>query len=91
MTKPQNTKLKLLAHLDMRHSASRDAAAGILRFIAISQRWEVQIVGAHPSNGPIENFTTWRPDALIIDESFKSLDDTELRAVSGKVTVVASL
>ena len=87
MTKPQNTKLKLLAHLDMRHSASRDAAAGILRFIAISQRWEVQIVGAHPSNGPIENFTTWRPDALIIDESFQSLDNAELRALSGKVTV----
>ena len=80
-------KLKLLAHLDMRHAASRNVIAGIFRFAAVSHRWEVQIVGAHPSNSSLEHFTRWCPDALVIDGHCQALSRAALGKIAGRATV----
>lgn len=80
-------KKKLLAYLDMRHAASRNVIAGIFRFAAVSHRWEVQIVGAHPSNRPLEQFTRWHPDALIIDSHSQTIPAATLGRIAGRATV----
>lgn len=87
MEKQCNRKLKMLAHLDMRHAASRETIGGILRFAAIHQSWEVQVAGAHPSNESLEHFSDWRPDALVIDGSCHNLDKGELSSISGRAAV----
>jgi LacI family transcriptional regulator len=79
--------LRMLAHLDMRHAASREMTGGILRFAATHRRWEVQFAGAHPSNESLEHFADWRPDALIIDSSCHDAPQKELSAISGRATV----
>ena len=84
----QNAKpLRMLAHLDMRHAASREMTGGILRFAATHRRWEVQLAGAHPSNESLEHFADWRPDALIIDSSCHDIPQKELSAISGRAAV----
>lgn len=87
MNENQGIKLKMLAHLDMRHAASRETVGGILRFAAMHNDWEVQFAGAHPSNESLEHFADWHPDALVIDGSCHSLDARELSAISGRATV----
>ena len=79
--------LRMLAHLDMRHAASREMTGGILRFAATHRRWEVQLAGAHPSNESLEHFADWRPDALIIDSSCHDIPPKELSAISGRAAV----
>ena len=79
--------LRLLAHLDMRHAAAREAVGGILRFAATHRRWEVQFAGAHPSNESLEHFADWRPDALVIDASCHDMPPKELSAISGRAAV----
>ncbi len=77
----------MLAHLDMRHAASRDVVGGILRFAAVHQSWEVQFAGAHPSNESLDYFADWHPDALIIDGSCNSLDRKGLASIAGRAAV----
>ena len=79
--------LRLLAHLDMRHAAAREAVGGILRFAATHRRWEVQLAGAHLSNESLEHFADWRPDALVIDASCHDMPPKELSAISGRAAV----
>lgn len=79
----------MLAHLDMRHAASREAVGGIMRFAATHHNWEVQFAGAHPSNKSLEHFADWHPDALVIDSSCHSLAPKELAAIAGRATVFA--
>lgn len=87
MRKQHTGKLKMLAHLDMRHAASREATGGLLRFAAVHRSWEVQIAGAHPSNESLEHFSDWCPDALVIDGSCHNLDQKELASIAGKAAV----
>ena len=79
----------MLAHLDMRHAASREAVGGIMRFAATHHNWEVQFAGAHPSNKSLEHFADWHPDALVIDSSCHGLAPKELAAIAGRATVFA--
>ena len=79
--------LRMLAHLDMRHAASREMTGGILRFAATHRRWEVQFAGAHPSNESLEHFADWRPDALVIDSSCHDIPPKELSDISGRAAV----
>ena len=85
----QDRPLRMLAHLDMRHAASREAVGGIMRFAATHHNWEVQFAGAHPSNKSLEHFADWHPDALVIDSSCHSLAPKELAAIAGRATVFA--
>lgn len=78
---------RMLAHLDMRYAAAREAIGGILRFAATHHRWEVQFAGAHPSNESLEHFADWRPDALVIDDSCHNIPPKELPAISGRAVV----
>ena len=89
MEKSQSGILKMLAHLDMRHAASREAVSGIMRFVATHHNWEVRFAGAHPSNESLEHFGDWHPDALVIDSSCHSLAPKELAAIAGRATVFA--
>ena len=84
---PHDKTSRMLAHFDMRHTSSRETAAGILRFAATHTRWEVQFVGAHLSNEPLDHFADWRPDALICDGSCHSITPKELSAISGRAAV----
>ena len=79
--------LRMLAHLDMRHAAAREAVGGILRFAATHRRWEVQFAGAHPSNESLDHFADWRPDAIIADSSCHDIPPRELAAISGRAAV----
>lgn len=83
----QDRPLRMLAHLDMRHAAAREAVGGILRFAATHCKWEVQFAGAHLSNESLEHFTDWRPDALVIDDSYHDIPPKELSAISGRAAV----
>ena len=87
MKKTHDKRLKMLAHLDMRHAASRETVSGLLRFAASHHDWDVQFAGAHPANESLEHYADWRPDALVIDSSYNSLAARELSAISGRATV----
>ena len=42
--------LRVVVSLDVRHRASQNAIAGILRFAAAHPEWDLQMRGNHPSN-----------------------------------------
>lgn len=58
-----------------------------MRFAAAHGDVEVQFSGAHPSSAPFERFQTWKPDALIADESVHALSPRAFAALSGQAVV----
>jgi len=87
MRQPKNRKLRLLAHLDVRHAASREMVGGILRYAAGHPEWEVQFWGGHPSNEPFEYYCDWRPDALVTDGVCHLYARDEFAALAGRAVV----
>ena len=45
--------LRIVACLDVRHRASQDVIAGVLRFAAAHPEWDIQMRGNHPANDDI--------------------------------------
>lgn len=80
-------KLRMLVHVDMRYASARELVGGILRFAAMRHEWEIQFAGGHPSNEPLEDFSTWRPDALVIDGGYRCLPARKLSLIAGRATV----
>jgi len=80
-------KLRMLVHVDMRYASARELVGGILRFAAMRHEWEIQFAGGHPSNEPLEDFSTWRPDALVIDGGYRYLPARKLSLIVGRATV----
>lgn len=87
MMQTKNRKLRLLAHLDVRHAASREMLGGVLRYAAGHSEWEVQFWGGHPSNEPFEYYRDWRPDALVTDGVCHRYAREEFAALAGRAVV----
>ena len=88
MTKRLNLPPKrLLVQIDMRHAASREMIAGVMRHAALHGGFEVQIAGAHPASAPVERFRSWKPDALIADATVHALSPRAFAALSGEAAV----
>lgn len=64
---------KLLVCFDIRHVAAQRMIGGIMRFAVTHPGWDVQLAQAHPSERPLADFASWRPDALIADSSCQDL------------------
>ena len=80
-------KLRMLVHVDMRYASAREIVGGILRFAAMRHEWEIQFAGGHPSNEPLEDYSTWRPDALVIDGGCRFLAKGKLAQIAGRAAV----
>lgn len=80
-------KLRMLVHVDMRYASAREIVGGILRFAAMRHEWEIQFEGGHPSNEPLEDYSTWRPDALVIDGGCRFLTAGKLSQIAGRAAV----
>lgn len=80
-------KLRMLVHVDMRYASARELVGGILRFAAMRHEWEIQFAGGHPSNEPLEDFSTWQPDALVIDGGYRCLPARKLSQIAGRAAV----
>ena len=87
MNDGRSGKLKMLVHLDMRYASAREIVCGIMRFAAIRHEWEIQFAGGHPSNEPLEDFATWRPDALVIDGGYRFFPEGKLASLAGRAAV----
>lgn len=68
----RQTPLRIVACLDVRHRASQDVIAGVLRFAAAHPEWDIQMRGNHPANDGFAVDADWSPDGLIIDSSWKT-------------------
>ena len=68
----KNQTVKIVVNLDVRHQASREVIAGVLRFVAIHPEWDLQMRGNHPSNDGFLLDSKWMPDGLIIDGTWKT-------------------
>ena len=68
----KQTPLRIVACLDVRHHASQDVIAGVLRFAAAHPEWDIQMRGNHPANDGFAVDADWNPDGLIIDNSWKT-------------------
>lgn len=72
--------LRIIVSLDVRHRASQNVIAGILRFAAAHPKWDVQMRDNHPSNDGFAADSDWRPDGLIIDGGWASRQGMRLLA-----------
>lgn len=70
--------LRVVVSLDVRHRASQNVIAGILRFAAAHQEWDLQMRGNHPSNDGFAVEEDWLPDGLIIDDGWRSREGGRL-------------
>lgn len=71
---------KIVVCLDVRHRASQEVIAGILRFAATRPEWILQMRGNHPSNDGFAIDDDWRPDGMIIDSSWTTREGKRLIA-----------
>lgn len=78
---------KMLVYLDMRHAASREMVAGVLRFAASHHDLEVQFTDGHSTGSPLNYYRAWKPDALIADAGCQSLSSADFAALAGRTTV----
>lgn len=53
--------LNVIANFNIRHKAARDMITGIMRYAASNPRWELQLLGNHPSN---DGFSILASDAV---------------------------
>ena len=67
-----NPKFKVLVQLDVRYHAARRMIAGILRFAATHEQWDLMMQGNHPSNDGFKLDPNWRPDGVISDGSWRT-------------------
>ena len=81
----------MLVNLDMRYASARDIVSGIMRFAATRHEWEIQFSGGHPSNEPLEDYSTWRPDALVIDGGYRYFPDRKLSQIAGRAAVFVNV
>lgn len=72
--------LRVVVSLDVRHRASQNAIAGILRFAAAHPEWDLQMRGNHPSNDGFAVEADWMPDGLIIDDGWRTREGGRLIA-----------
>ena len=85
--KSSQRRFKILAYLDIRHAASREMMAGILRFASTHHDLEVQFSGGQLSETPLDFYRAWEPDALITDQVCHELSQRDFTALAGKATV----
>ncbi len=62
----------MLVCLDIRHSASRRMARGVMSFVATHPEWETCLFQAHPSDALLTCSSYGKIDALIVDSNYKS-------------------
>ncbi len=70
--------LRIVVSLDVRHRASQDVIAGVLRFAATHPEWDLQMRGNHPSNDGFAVDSEWSPDGLIIDSTWTTREGLRL-------------
>lgn len=75
--------VKILVHLDMRHTASRDMVGGVLRFAAAHRDVTVQFSLADE----LAAYRAWKPDGLIVDAGCERYPAKEFAALAGRCTV----
>ena len=71
---------RVVVCLDVRHRASQDVIAGVLRFAATHPDWDMQMRGNHPSNDGFAVGADWMPDGLIIDGTWRTREGARLVA-----------
>lgn len=87
MNRRNHERTRVLVQLDLRQSAGRTTISGILRYAATHPAWDLQLLDGHPANGPIQDYFSWRPSAIIIDasldlERIRQFRDRGLRVLS---------
>ena len=74
---------RVVVCLDVRHRASQDVIAGVLRFAATHPDWDMQMRGNHPSNDGFAVGADWMPDGLIIDGTWRTREGARVAFEDG--------
>lgn len=74
-----------MAYLDVRHSASQNVIAGVMKFAATHPEWDLQMRGNHPSNDGFAVGEDWRPDGLIIDDAWRTREGSRLSVLGHSI------
>ena len=80
-------KYKLLVHLNAQHEAARQILNGILRYVSVSHRFEIQFTNRDPPFDDLNRYAGWRPDAIITDSRCHRCRPAQFAAVGGKAAV----